>query len=558
MALLSSRNALAYSISFVVIFSKVIHSAKSLELHREGETAGFDKKTTSIKPGGMGVFSSLRRRHLLHPKTMFLPYVCIIVVGCILPGITTASNTTVHQLSWTALKFVRRNRTVLNLAQGTEQSGRILGVIGPSGCGKTTFLRVIASRIIPTEGGIQRVGANSLQLLRRSDISLMHQDDSFFSMLTVKETITLTAQLHQCMHNKPLNVSLVNNLLSQVGLQTVANSKVGSARGVRAGGLQNTDNDLLSGISGGERKRLALACQLIGHPAILLADEPTSGLDAFQAHQVVHLLREQSRATNSVVICAIHQPRSSIWSLFDDVMLLTADGRTAYHGTRAAAVSYFGSIGWQCPGETNPAEYLIDLVSLDTTSVDALKASQQRIDQLVNAFETRNNAAAKAHITHTAAGLAVRPAQHLEHRNRGVIDFLRRSSIRVCLLIGRSLKQVLRDSNTNIARTAVSMLLAGVISAVYGRPGCALSEVSVSSRINIIAQAVINVAMLSMIKTLQLFERKRGVVSRERGVDLYCAAEYLLSKVAVELPLDALVAAVRTCATIWLLLFCIF
>lgn len=456
-------------------------------------------------------------------------------------------------LSWNALQYVRGARKVLNIVEGCAQSGRVLGVIGPSGCGKTTLLRVIALRSMATHGKITWMKGSSPMVLRRADISFVHQDDSFFSMLTVRETINLAAQFRRYKYRATFDTDYLNELLFYVGLESIANSKVGSVKGnsesdVSRGERQSSS----SGISGGERKRLALACELVGRPAILLADEPTSGLDAFQAQQVMQLFHEQSRTENCIVICAIHQPRSSIWGIFDDIMLLTPDGRTAYHGSRAAAAGYFQNIGYSFPEATNPAEFLIDLVSHDTSSRNAMQNSLQRIEELVMAYENRNRT--------TEVLLGRENSLFTLEASRGdsfATKVLQRFTLaslwnvpmRIGLLVQRTLRQVCRDNSSNLVRVAMSAVLAGVISAVYGRPGSALSDTNVSAHINIIAQGVINVAMLSLIKTLQLFKSERGVVSRERGAGLYSAAEYLIAKSAVELPVDALVAAVSVLAT---------
>jgi ABC-2 type transporter len=114
------------------------------------------------------------------------------------------------------------------------------------------------------------------------------------------------------------------------------------------------------------------------------------------------------------------------------------------------------------------------------------------------------------------------------------------------LLLQRASRQVIRDFSTNVARVVISSLLALVVSSVYGsKDGMKLgSEMSVSDKVNIIAQAGINVAMLSMIKTLQLLKKEKVVVSRERTQGQYSSFVYLLSKTMAELPFDSAVAAV--------------
>ena len=203
--------------------------------------------------------------------------------------------------------------------------------------------------------------------LSSEDIAFIYQDDSFFSQLSVRETLQLAASLRLYEH---ANVNAINETIHYLALDHVADSPIGDV--------------ITRGISGGERKRLAVGCEMLGTaPSLLVADEPSSGLDSFQAKQVILMLQKISIEKNMAVVCAIHQPRSSIWNLFDDILLLGPGGRVIYHGARDKALTYFASIGHKCPPYTNPAEFLIDLVSLDQQSS---KGSIERVEALAEAF----------------------------------------------------------------------------------------------------------------------------------------------------------------------------
>jgi hypothetical protein len=228
-----------------------------------------------------------------------------------------------------------------------------------------------------------------------------------------------------------------------------------------------------------------------------------------------------------------------------------------YHGDRLGALPYLKRIGFACPRDTNPAEYIIDLVSVDYTSAEATFASEARIHKLVAAFAASRPspsvslsmplpaqaAATGAAGTHDndddeSNGVVVR-------RGMGAVRAVSRSCSRFSLLLKRALRQTLRDSTVNIVRFGVSALLASVIGALYGKQGGGdLSEGSVGDRVTIIAQAAIQVSMLTMIKTLQLFKREKPVVGRELASQQYRSVEYLGAKLLSELPMDAAVAAV--------------
>lgn len=291
---------------------------------------------------------------------------------------------------------------------------------------------------------------------------------------------------------------------------------------------------------------------IIGNPKLLIADEPTSGLDSFQALQVVQSLKNLTRSENIITICSIHQPRSSIWNLFDDVLLMTPTGRIAYHGSANNVLSYFKSIGYPCPANTNAAEHLIDLVSLDVSGEDALQRSRLRIDQIADAFEAfhRNGTIVSQYdklvANHgTSEGSSIiKPGGNVFFRAYSAIG---RSVTRFLLLLGRSVKQTTRDVTTNVARLGTAAVLALVIGSVYGTQSSTIKPDSVANRVNVIALGSVNMAMLSVIKTLQLFKLEQGIINRERSGEQYTALEYLLSKSLAELPFDGLVGAVSKC-----------
>jgi energy-coupling factor transporter ATP-binding protein EcfA2 len=116
------------------------------------------------------------------------------------------------------------------------------------------------------------------------------------------------------------------------------------------------------GISGGQRKRANIAVELVLRPSLLFLDEPTSGLDAAVAHDVVTALSSYSQRGMNV-ICVIHQPRHSIFELFDSVMLLAAGGRVVCAGPQFLTVPYLGFLGFGVPKGESIADFLLDVVA---------------------------------------------------------------------------------------------------------------------------------------------------------------------------------------------------
>lgn len=138
----------------------------------------------------------------------------------------------------------------------------------------------------------------------------------------------------------------MEDLISALGLQKVASSAIGGTAQGKA-----------RGISGGERKRLAFASEVLTNPSVLFADEPTSGLDSFMAESVVDMMKDLAHGGRTIV-ATIHQPASDVYAKFDR-LLLVCDGVIVYYGDREEAVDYFASLGHQCPTFVNPADYFI-------------------------------------------------------------------------------------------------------------------------------------------------------------------------------------------------------
>lgn len=293
-------------------------------------------------------------------------------------------------------------RVLLEKLDGEALPGRLLAIMGPSGSGKTTLLNTLAGQV-PASGKLDLSGLvtlnGQLQQEARVQQGYVQQEDLFFSMLTVRETMTLAAELRleasMCPEER---VQYVEQAMQQLGLSKCADSTVGDAK--------------TRGLSGGEKKRLQIACELIGSPRLVFADEPTTGLDAFQAEKVMQALKDLAKDGHTVV-ASIHQPRSSIFAMFDDVLLMAEGGREVYLGPAGGMLQYFEAMGYPCPGHYNPAEFVSDLIAADYSSPEALEESRKRIDELVAAYakDQKHKVKAKAAQHHELASGHVETAK---------------------------------------------------------------------------------------------------------------------------------------------------
>jgi ABC-type multidrug transport system ATPase subunit len=180
--------------------------------------------------------------------------------------------------------------------------------------------------------------------------SYVAQEDSLLGSFTVLETLVMAARL-----TMPNNISLltrtkrVQSVIDDMGLRVCESAMVGDI--------------FHKGISGGQKRRLSIAIELLSDPSILLLDEPTSGLDSAATYNVVKRISRLSKEGRTI-ICTIHQPSSLVYAMFANVVILTA-GQTVYFGPRTRILSHFSSLGYDCPPFQDPAEYFIDLANTD-------------------------------------------------------------------------------------------------------------------------------------------------------------------------------------------------
>lgn len=167
------------------------------------------------------------------------------------------------------------------------------------------------------------------------------QDDLLNGNLTVLETLKYTAELRlpRSLSNAD-RMERIRVVMEQMGLTKAADVIVGSA--------------LKKGISGGERKRLCVAMELLTKPMLLFLDEPTSGLDSVTALSLCRKLRELADAKVCTVACTIHQPQAKIFRLFQNLVLLKS-GKVVYMGPTDKAHHFFEGLGFKCPEYENPA-----------------------------------------------------------------------------------------------------------------------------------------------------------------------------------------------------------
>ncbi len=208
----------------------------------------------------------------------------------------------------------------------TLRNGEMLAIMGGSGTGKTTLLSLLNGSLKPQQGSITINGHDIAEPEAKNLIGFVPQDDLLIEELTVYQNLWFTAKLcFERLTEEEID-RRVNKTLKDLGLYAAKDLKVGSA--------------INKYISGGQRKRLNIALELIREPAVLFLDEPTSGLSSADTEKVILLLKEQT-LKGKLIIVNIHQPSSDVYKLFDRLWLLDKGGYPVFDGNPIDAITYF-------------------------------------------------------------------------------------------------------------------------------------------------------------------------------------------------------------------------
>jgi len=417
----------------------------------------------------------------------------------------------------------QQQKQILKNISEVVNSGQLLAIMGPSGSGKTTLLNLLAGRLSASSNlvGSGRITVNGKRRDPGSFKKLsayVMQDDHMFADLTVLEQISISAKLRL-----PNNISKeekerrIEAVISELGLSGVKNSFIGS--------------ETKRGVSGGERKRVSIGTELVTDPSLLFLDEPTSGLDAFNAHNVVQTLVRLARNGRAVVM-TVHQPRSNIFSLFD-MLLLLSEGQIVYFGPAKDALSYFSALGYNCPDHFNPADYFLDLISVDVRSSQLERNSRGRVVYLHRAYNEFLLSTEGKMLTQEAA---------IEEESIQETDVTKISKYaypywkEFLLLLSRAWKLLIRERGVTLIRAAQTMIFAVLLGLIWLNKGRNVSSTNYIDIEGILFFILINQSFISIFGTVFTFPLERSIVLRERASGMYRVSAYYLSKTLVEVP----------------------
>lgn len=416
-------------------------------------------------------------------------------------------------------------RTILDGLNGHVDSGEIVAILGASGAGKTTLLNILSSRLDSTgtlSGEVTFNGADRRAVNWKRTLGFVEQDDLLYGQLTVTETLDYSAQLRLPTTNYTLaeKRARVAETIEILRLEKCAGARIGDGE--------------TRGVSGGERKRVAIGQELVSDVRVLMLDEPTSGLDSFSALNLIQNLREIAKKRDVVCLMTIHQPSWEIFSNFTRVILMTR-GKVFYEGPPSDALNYFtDTVGLTVPRDVNPSDWFLTI----SENYEKSEAGEDRVQKLITTWQSFSETnLVKLSPTHPPT---------LEKEQWAVSWFHE-----LALLTRRNYQQIARNPKIWIGSFAQNIVLLILIGFAFFRRS--LDQGGVISRLGVLFFIPINNSFSAVFPILTVFPSKRAMSIRERAAGMYRCSSFYLSNVIVEIPSQVAQRALFIIVVYWMI-----
>ncbi|XP_076247006.1 ATP-binding cassette subfamily G member 4 isoform X2 [Calliopsis andreniformis] len=356
--------------------------------------------------------------------------------------------------------FAREKTELLKNLSGEFRAGELTAIMGLSGAGKSTLMDVLAG--YRTNGVTGNIMVNSrirnLGEFRNLSAYIM-QNDNLQPLLTVQEAMNIAANLKLTASHQ-LKKQKIDQILVTMSLDMCRHTRTGQ-------------------LSGGERKRLAIALELINSPPIIFLDEPTSGLDSVTSKYCITLLKQLARSGKTVIL-SVHQPSASLLNMIDHLYVV-ADGNCVYSGSTQNLVPYLSSIGLQCPTHYNPADYMMEICNGDyglhvQELVDAIESGKNSSWRSTSNVTTIHGQEEVIALNVTASFQALRQRSPIEiapiRRNRSkTVNCATSFWTQMHVLLKKNAIVLLRDKILTFTRLVMHFLIAFLVGTIYFRIG---------------------------------------------------------------------------------------
>jgi len=436
---------------------------------------------------------------------------------------------------------------IINQISGRATPGEVIAIMGPSGAGKTTLLNILAGRIVGgsrgrvVKGELLVNGERIRPTVFRKAVAYVTQEDALFPTATAREALEFSAHLRLSSAVSAADRALlVNDMLESLGLMRVQHTMVGS--------------ELIRGLSGGEKKRVAIGVELISSPSCLFLDEPTSGLDSYSAWKVVRILNTIA-GIGCTILCSIHQPSSEVFNEFTTLILL-GSGHVVYQGPLAHVDYEFRKVGLGVPLNTNIADHVMLLVQtrdLSELPNDDADTKRPPLALEVAASETplvkqgsvisRSFNLAKSIVG--VGGSSVDVAQYADQSRPGML-------VQAVDLSVREFKGIFRDKAGLMGRFGGTAFLNVIFCVIFLHAGDLHSSTyTVQTHFGALVQVFIGGLFGAAQPALLTFPLERVTFLREKATNTYGTVPYVFAKLLVELPLGFLTAVTTFLVVYW-------
>ncbi|XP_057539271.1 pleiotropic drug resistance protein 1-like isoform X1 [Amaranthus tricolor] len=277
----------------------------------------------------------------------------------------------------------RKPFTILHDVSGSIKPGRLTLLLGPPGSGKTTLLLALAGKLakdLKFSGSVTYNGHTMNEFVPQRSAAYISQHDVHTGEMTVRETLAFSARVQGVGTNYDMLVELARREKAakiKPDADIDVYMKAAAMEGQEASilteyilkilGLENcadtmVGNEMIRGISGGQRKRLTTGEMLVGPAKALFMDEISTGLDSSTTFQIVNSIRQSIHILKGTALISLLQPAPETYDLFDDIVLL-ADGQIVYQGPREHVLEFFEYMGFRCPERKGAADFLQEVTS---------------------------------------------------------------------------------------------------------------------------------------------------------------------------------------------------
>ncbi|KAJ8024417.1 Protein white [Holothuria leucospilota] len=405
-------------------------------------------------------------------------------------------------------------KTILRKVTGIAEPGTLTAIMGSSGAGKTTLLHTLNSRLhgLQVTGGSILLNGQPIGVSVAKISGYVQQEDMCMPCLTVKEHLIFQARLRMDPDiPEKTRLRRVDEVIRALSLIKCANSLIG-----------NPERGLKS-ISGGERRRLSFASELLTNPPLLFCDEPTSGLDSFMAQNVVEKLRGLA-SEGRTILTTIHQPSSEVFQQFDRILLLS-NGKTVFLGKVKDALTFLSTLGYDSPKNYNPADFMVETLAI----VPGMEAECfQKVGKITDAFERTEIARAIARkIRLPQSEVVAEEKASGSPYKASWWDQMRACAWRSCL----SSK---RDPFLTTVSLMKIMAIAGIIGAVFFQTP--RGQDGIQSVNGCLFLLVVNSAFNYSLTQCKVFPLELAMMKREHFNGMYRVDVYFIAKSLSDLP----------------------